>query len=99
MINNIKKLDKYRYMELGTLVINGLTACFSYKALQMNLLIQTHVSTFFEVNAQIFMFLCNTLTYPAGIHLLKVNNRNIRTRRVICSMLTIKTQERYQASF
>ena len=87
MINNIKKLDKYRYMELGTLVINGLTACFSYKALQMNLLIQTHVSKFFEVSAQIFMFLCNTLTYPAGIHLLKVNNRNIIFKHVIAGWI------------
>ena len=33
-------------------------------------------------------------TYPAGIYLLKVNNRNTRTRCVICSKLTIKTPER-----
>ena len=31
---------------------------------------------------------------PAGIYLLKVNNRNTRTRCVICSKLTIKTPER-----
>ena len=30
----------------------------------------------------------------AGIYLLKVNNRNTRTRRKICSKLTIKTPER-----
>ena len=30
----------------------------------------------------------------AGIYLLKVNNRNTRTRCVICSKLTIKTPER-----
>ena len=35
-------------------------------------------------------FTCN----PAGIYLLKVNNRNTRTRCVICSKLTIKTPER-----
>ena len=29
-----------------------------------------------------------------GIYLLKVNNRNIRTRREICSRLTKKTTER-----
>ena len=31
---------------------------------------------------------------PAGIYLLKVNNRNTRTRREICSKLTIKKPER-----
>ena len=33
---------------------------------------------------------------PAGIYLLKVNNRNFRTRCKICSKLTIKTPERRQ---
>ena len=32
--------------------------------------------------------------YPAGIYLLKVNNRNTRTRCEICSKLTINTPER-----
>ena len=32
--------------------------------------------------------------HPAGIYLLKVNNRNIRARCEICSKLTIKTPER-----
>ena len=31
---------------------------------------------------------------PAGIYLLKVNNRNTRTSCEICSKLTIKTPER-----
>ena len=31
--------------------------------------------------------------YPASIYLLKVNNRNTRTRCEICSKLTIKTPE------
>ena len=34
--------------------------------------------------------------YPAGIYLLKVNNRNNRTRCEICSKLTIKIPERRQ---
>ena len=44
--------------------------------------------------------LCFTFIYtvfrffPAGIYLLKVNNRNTRTRCEICSKLTIKTPER-----
>ena len=36
---------------------------------------------------------------PAGIYLLKVNNRNTRTRCEICSKLAIKTPERRLASF
>ena len=34
--------------------------------------------------------------YPEDIYLLKVNNRNTRTRCEICSKLTIKTPERRQ---
>ena len=33
---------------------------------------------------------------PAGIYLLKVNNRNTRTRCEICSKLTLMTPERHQ---
>ena len=33
---------------------------------------------------------------PAGIYLVKVNNRNTRARCEICSKLTIKTPERCQ---
>ena len=36
---------------------------------------------------------------PAGNYIFKVNNRNTRTRCEICSELTIKTPERYLASF
>ena len=34
------------------------------------------------------------ITFPAGIYLFKVNNKNTRTRCEICSKLTIKTPER-----
>ena len=34
--------------------------------------------------------------YPAGIYLLKVNNRNTRAMCEICSKLTIKAPERRQ---
>ena len=33
-------------------------------------------------------------SYPAGIYLLKVNNRNFRTSCEICSKLKLKTPER-----
>ena len=33
---------------------------------------------------------------PVGIYLLKVNNRNTRTRCEICSKLTTKTPEQHQ---
>ena len=35
-------------------------------------------------------------TFPAGIYLHKVNNRNTRKRCEICSKLTIKTPKRCQ---
>ena len=41
----------------------------------------------------------NCFDYPDGISLLKVNNRNSRTRCEKCSKLTIKIPERRQASF
>ena len=37
--------------------------------------------------------------YPVNIYLLKVNNRNTRTRCEICSKLTIKTPERCTSSW
>ena len=40
------------------------------------------------------MFPINHKLIPAGIHLLKVNNRNNRTRSEIRSKLAIKTPER-----
>ena len=41
-----------------------------------------------------FIRLENFSTSPAGTYLLKVNNRNTRTRCEICLKLTIKTPER-----
>ena len=35
----------------------------------------------------------NKLPYPAGIYLLKFNNRNTRTRYEFCSKLTTKSPE------
>ena len=35
--------------------------------------------------------------YPAGIYLVKVNNRNTRTRREKCSKLAIKTPEQHRS--
>ena len=37
-------------------------------------------------------------SYPPGIYLLKVNNKNIRTKWEICSKLPIKTPEKRQVS-
>ena len=41
----------------------------------------------------------STKSNPTGIYLLKVNNRNTRTKCETCSKLTIKTPERSLASF
>ena len=79
---------------------------FSKNPIHPNSLISNFTNTFSRTNpesvpstAQNF-FLCGNHTkflikdFPAGIYLLKVNNRNIRTRCEICSKLTIKTPER-----
>ena len=42
---------------------------------------------------------CPTGSYPAGIFLFKVYNRNTRTKCEICSQLKIKTPERRQNNF
>ena len=43
-----------------------------------------------------FLLVFNLNRYSAGIYLLKVNNRNNRTRFKICSKLIIKTAGRWQ---
>ena len=47
----------------------------------------------FHKNSNIYRILAKSSahTYPAGIYLLKANNRNTRIRCEICSKLTIKT--------
>ena len=45
----------------------------------------------------VFLLKLIRLYYPAGIYLLKINNRNTRTRCEICSKLSIKTPERRHA--
>ena len=48
-----------------------------------------------ETNSCLFKKYTEFLKHcPPGIYLLKVNNRNTRTRYEICSKLTIKTLER-----
>ena len=48
------------------------------------------------LNAPLFDRVLNASVLPAGIYLLKVNNRNTRTRCEICSELTLKTPKRRQ---
>ena len=47
-----------------------------------------------HTNRDFFKVSENSSAAPVGIYLLKVNNRNTRTRCEICSKLTIKTPER-----
>ena len=48
-----------------------------------------------KITSNIFQtILCSDSKIPAGIYLLKFNNRNTRARCEICSKLTIKTPER-----
>ena len=46
---------------------------------------------FFFNHMFLHTFLQISFTYPAGIYMFKVNNRNTRTRCEMCSKLTIKT--------
>ena len=69
---------------------------------QFNLLYVPH--NVFEGNTYKYILTCVDVAsrykvVRAGIYLLKVNNRNTRTRCEICSKLTIKTPERRLASF
>ena len=49
---------------------------------------------YLELSQSYTMDLLAKKTYPAGIYLLKVKNRNTRTRCEICPKLTIKIPER-----
>ena len=58
-------------------------------------------NTFIIIHINTSFFIHNLITsnflkgqFPVGIYLLKVNNRNTRTKCEICSKLTIKTQQR-----
>ena len=65
----------------------------SSKHLRASILLwETQSAAFYQYSCILNYFgLLNFLTFfPAGIYLLKVNNRNIRTRCEICSKLTIK---------
>ena len=42
------------------------------------------------------LLLAPPVPYPAAIYMLKVNNKNTRTRCEICSKLTIKTPEQHK---
>ena len=58
-------------------------------ALTLNVFFTTFLQTYSEAHSGP----CQ-ISNPVGIYLLKVNNRNTRTRCEICSKLTIKTPER-----
>ena len=60
---------------------------YLYNAIQLQILI-------FFILYGAFLCCCSMMLNPAGIYLLKVNNRNTKTRCEICSKLTINTPER-----
>ena len=65
---------------------------------------ENSIQNWYEKVLDVLFFLADTLLalgiklmkfeYPPGIYLLKVNNRNTRTRCEICSKFTIKTPKR-----
>ena len=58
-----------------------------------------HLLPYVEVGQEQILveFIFHKFVYLVGIYLLKVNNRNTRTRCEICTKLTIKTPERRQS--
>ena len=58
------------------------------------LYIRAFLVQYHEVNKFESKFKFNIVSYIADNYMLKVNNRNNRTRCEICSKLTIKTPER-----
>ena len=65
-------------------------ASFLYFLLLSKLTFET-LRTIWHIN---ILFKKLMAAHPAGIYLLKVNNRNTRTRCEVCSKITIKTLER-----
>ena len=70
-----------------------------YQKILLNAIYEMHPKkTFASLKTGNPFFLNNTKRIrngPAGIYLLKANNRNTRTRCEICSKLTINTPERH----
>ena len=68
---------------------------FNYPLVYMKSSVKVYSEVYFKTLSDIYDgdFLRK---YPAGIYLLKVNNKNASTRCKICSKLTIKTPERRQ---
>ena len=63
-----------------------------YRKLYRSITLAKKKYRYFYISTQLSQPL--TITTPVGDYMFKVNNRTTRTRREICSKLTIKTPER-----
>ena len=86
------KKELHVFLMLGE--IPSWKAIFSFLAIYLTLQMEKNYKVF-NARCQIIKF----RTVQASIYLLKVNKRNTRTRREICSKLTIKTPTTPMASF
>ena len=78
-------------------VIFSLSTFQSARQLNYNSVIQPgYLSLNIKINNLLLTYFTNSMKHPVGIYLLKVNNRNNRTRCEISSKLTIKKPERRQ---
>ena len=78
-------------------VIFSLSTFQSARQLNYNPIIQpVYLSLNIKINNLLLTYFTNSMKHPVGIYLLKVNNRNTRTRCEIYSKLTIKKPERRQ---
>ena len=82
------------------------TCCIALELIFKKLFSRTNSAIYSESFLSTSLFCCCfnlaesaiRLSFPVGIYLVKVNNRNTRIRCEICSMSTIKTPERYRRS-
>ena len=104
-------LEQESYLKLSVVEIQWLYSIITYNK-QLHILLQHLIYLGIQLSAsyftafndnercrrkeEVFWLFKWRRRYPVDIYLLKVNNRNTRTRCEICSKLTIKTPERRQ---
>ena len=93
----LKILQTSVYFGIWTLIFY----CFSSECLiHFFKIVVLSVENIWEMISKVYSDPCQTLklSFPAGIYLLKVDNRNTKTRCEICSKITKKTRKRRHGS-
>ena len=96
MLKNTANVCLFWYMNFDFLIF-----CFSSECLiHFFKIVVLSVENIWEMISKVYSDPCQTLklSFPAGIYLLKVDNRNTKTRCEICSKITKKTRKRRHGS-